>query len=63
LPSIWLTSFITLIFKKNNSADPNNYHPIALTSTMSKLIESVMKDQMTQFIVDKALSANINTPL
>ena len=55
LSSIWLTSFISPIFKKGNSTDPNNYHHIALTATMSKLTESVIKYQMVQFLVDKGL--------
>ena len=53
LPAVWLTSFITPIFKKGNPADANNYRPIALTATMCKLMEFVIKDQMVQFLVDK----------
>jgi hypothetical protein len=55
LPSAWLTSFTTPIFKKGNSADPNNYRPIALTATMCKIMESIMKDQIVSFLVEKGL--------
>jgi hypothetical protein len=48
-----LISFVTPIFKKGNPADANNYRPIALTATMCKLMESVIKEQMVQFLVDK----------
>jgi hypothetical protein len=55
LSSIWLTSFITPIFRKGNSTDPNNYRPIAHIATMSKLLESMIKGQMVQCLVDKGL--------
>jgi hypothetical protein len=55
LPPVWLTSYITPIFKKGNPADVNNYRPIALTATMCKLIESVIKDQMARFLLDNGL--------
>jgi hypothetical protein len=53
LPPVWLTSFITPIFKKGNPVDANNYRPIALTATMCKLMESIIKDQMVRFMVDE----------
>jgi hypothetical protein len=55
LPSSWLLSYITPIFKKGNSADANNYRPISLTATMCKLMESVIKYQMVQFLVEKGI--------
>ena len=45
LPAAWLISFITPIFKKGNPAEANNYRPIALTSCMCKLMETIIKDQ------------------
>jgi hypothetical protein len=45
LPDVWLISFVTPIFKESNSADANNYRPMALTATVCK--------QMVQFLVDK----------
>jgi hypothetical protein len=55
LPPVWLTSYKTPIFKKGNPADVNNYRLIALTATMCKLMESVIKKQMAQFLLDKGL--------
>jgi hypothetical protein len=55
LSPAWLTSYITPIFKKGNPGDANNYRPIALTATMCKLMESVIKDQMAQFLLDRGL--------
>jgi hypothetical protein len=55
IPAVWLMSYITPIYKKGNAADASNYRPISLTATMSKLMESVIKDQMVQFLVDKGI--------
>ena len=55
IPPVWLTAFITPLFKKGRSVDAANYRPIALTCTMCKLMESIIKDQMVQFLVDKGL--------
>lgn len=50
LPPVWKRAFVTPIFKKGCRTDPNNYRPIALTCTMCKLMESVIKTQMTEFL-------------
>jgi hypothetical protein len=55
LPASWLISYITPIFKKGNPADANNYRPIALTSVMCKLMETIIKDQIARFLLDKAI--------
>jgi hypothetical protein len=55
LPESWLTSFISPIFKKGNSADANNYRPIALTDCMCKLMETIIKDQIVHFLAATGL--------
>lgn len=55
LPTAWLMSYITPIFKKGNPAHANNYRPVALTSIMCKLMETIIKDQIVQFLSDKGL--------
>lgn len=55
MPPVWLLSYITPIFKKGNAATANNYRPIALTATMSKLMETIIKDQIVQFFVNKGI--------
>ena len=46
LPPAWLTSFITPVLKKGSRTDPANYRPIALTCTLCKVMEYIIKNQM-----------------
>ena len=55
LPPVWKQAYITPIFKKGTRTDSNNYRPIALTCTMCKLMESVIKDQLVQYLSDNYL--------
>jgi hypothetical protein len=55
LPDEWLQSIITPIFKKGSASDPNNYRPISLTSTMCKLMEFIIKDQLIAYLLDKGI--------
>jgi hypothetical protein len=55
IPSVWLMSFITPIYKKGIAADANNYRPIALTATMCKLVETIIKNQIVSFLADKGI--------
>jgi len=43
------------LFKKGSRYDPANYRPIALTATMCKLMESVIKDQLLGFLLLKGI--------
>lgn len=51
LPPVWLRAYITPIPKKGDSHDPNNYRPIAITSLLCKLMESVIKEQLLQCLL------------
>jgi len=55
LPPDWLTAFITPVFKKGDPTDPNNYRPIALTCTICKVMESVIKYQLLNYLLRKQL--------
>ena len=44
--SSWLKAVITPIHKKGNKSLPSNYRPISLTSVLSKIMESIIRDEM-----------------
>lgn len=56
IPLVWLTSHITPIFKKGIEAEANDCRPIALTATMSELMEAIIKDLRVQFLVNRGIS-------
>jgi hypothetical protein len=57
MPLIWSTANISPVFKKGDPTDPSNYRPIALTSVLCKLMESIIKDQlMTHLLTHKLIS-------
>jgi len=55
VPSQWRTALVTPIFKKGSSSDVNNYRPISLTCLSCKLLESVVKDRMMEYLVKNNL--------
>ena len=50
LPSDWKTAQVVPIFKKGSRTDKANYRPISLTSIPCKIMESMIKDRMQQFL-------------
>ena len=55
LPSEWKTSHITPIFKKGAPSDPANYRPIALTCTCSKILETIISNELTHYLFEHKL--------
>jgi len=55
LPPDWLIAYVTPVYKKGDTTDPNNYRPIALTCTLCKIMETVIKDQLLQYLLQKQL--------
>lgn len=49
---------VTPIFKKGPKDSPGNYRPISLTSTVGKMLESVIADQIVQHLEDNSLLGN-----
>ena len=48
-------SKVTLIFKANDKELLSNYRPISVLSSMSKLYEYAISDQLTQYLIDNNL--------
>ena len=49
IPSEWKKANVIPIYKKGKKSDPSNYRSISLTSTVCKLYESIIKDQILHF--------------
>ena len=58
VPSEWKEANITPIFKKGSRNKPENYRPVILTSVVCKLLETLIRDHMVEFLVKYKL---INT--
>ena len=47
VPQDWKIANVTPIFKKGSRCQPENYRPVSLTSQLSKVMESVVRDTIT----------------
>jgi Reverse transcriptase (RNA-dependent DNA polymerase) len=48
VPHDWKSAVVTPIFKKGSRSDPGNYRPVSLTSVPCKILESIIKDEVTE---------------
>ena len=55
IPPVWLTAHVCPIFKKGDRSDPGNYRPISLTCVLCKLMEHIIKTQLTSYLLSKNL--------
>ena len=58
VPSEWKEANITPLLKKGSRNKPENYRPVSLTSVVYKLLETLIRDHMVEFLVKYKL---INT--
>ena len=58
VPSEWKEANITPLFKKGSRSKRENYRPVSLTSVVCKLLETLIRDHMVEFLVKHEL---INT--
>ena len=52
-PSKWKEPNIGAIYKKGDKHDPENYHPISLTSVICKIMESLVKETLLEVLKNK----------
>ena len=50
LPQDWKLANISAIFKKGSKQDPGNYRPVSLTSVPGKIVESIIKEHVTEYL-------------
>jgi hypothetical protein len=55
VPDGWREANVTPIFKKGAKCCPSNYRPVSLTSVCCKVMESVVRDSMTNHLTDNKL--------
>ena len=51
VPSEWKEANITPLFKKGSRNKPENYRPVSLTSVVCKLLETLNRDHMVEFLI------------
>jgi len=50
LPEDWKIANVTAIFKKGSKSDVGNYRPISLTCILCKILESLLKENIVNFL-------------
>ena len=55
LPEDWKIGYITPIYKKGNKTKVNNYRPVCLTSVVIKILESIIRDALSNYITNNNL--------
>ena len=58
VPKDWKFATITAIHKKGSRSDVSNYRPISLTSVLSKLLESIVRDHILDHLLHNNLITN-----
>ena len=58
LPKEWKCANITPIHKKGLQSEAENYRPISLTSAVCKVLETIIKKQMTTYLDSEGIITN-----
>ena len=58
VPSSWKEANITPIFKKGDKKDPEYYRLVNLTSILCKVMESILKDYLLDFLRENNVLSN-----
>ena len=54
-PSLWKFGKVSALFKKGDRCDPNNYRPITVLPTLSKILEKAVHNQLYPFLNDNKI--------
>ena len=55
VPEDWRTANVVAIFKKGTKSDPGNYRPVSLTCIISKVLESLIRDDLVKYMTENEL--------
>ena len=55
IPQIWKHAHAAPIHKKGDKTDPNNYRPVSLTSSVGKILESIIRDDLQSYLENNNL--------
>ena len=58
LPSDWKSATVTALFKKGDKRLPGNYRPVSLTCVICKVLESIITDEIVNFLDTHNLYSN-----
>ena len=50
VPEDWRVANVTPLFKKGSREELGNYRPVSLTSVVGKVLETLIKDQMRNYL-------------
>ena len=50
-PTAWKEAMVIPMFKKGSHTDPGNYRPIALLPILSKVLERIVHDKLSSFLL------------
>ena len=59
LPQIWRDANVSPIFKKGSKTQATNYRPVSLTCIICKLLESLLRDQLMEYMFTNNLFSNV----
>ena len=52
IPQDWRDAKIVPIYKKGNRSEPGNYRPVSLTCIVCKVMERIIKNDMTEHLAE-----------
>ena len=58
-PEDWLEACVTAIHKKGEKKLPDNYRPVSMTSIICKLMESIVRDEIVEHMIQNDLFSKL----
>src|SRR6188508_943641 len=55
IPDMWKSSIVKVIFKKGAKDSISNYRPISLTCIVCKILESIIRDRLMEYMKQNSL--------